>query len=95
MTTEESLALSQALTQFPETCSNHTASDGKLGECLGMRLRKTCIKEHALTTMILLNFYHISSSDSPTDVLRVVSCMVQFELRLLMQLASNTKVNFS
>ena len=30
-----------------------------------------------------------------TDVLWVVSCMVQFGLRLLVQLASNTKIDFS
>ena len=55
----------------------------------------TCmyIKEHADIVNSGEKFHFCS--DSLSVVLRVVSCKVWFGLRLLMQLTSNTKINFS
>ena len=65
---------------------------------------RDCIKEHAMTSIVttkylweshqlLSYFWSVSCSDSLTDDLRVVNSKEWFGLRLLMQLASNTKIN--
>ena len=64
------------------------------------------IKEHTVITIILQiqmatfvrespQKHHVLCSDSLTDVLRVVSYKVLFGFRMLMQLTSNTKINFT